>query len=106
MDLRRLVWMEKGNRRFRRSILRLEQEESWWRTSWLLAELHNGFLATVKSLGGASSERPKSPKDMNPIERSKRQTALQESDPGTDAAFELAAQHEARRREREAANGK
>jgi hypothetical protein len=89
--------MDRGKRRLRRAIFQVEQEDAWWRTSWLLAELRNGFLATVKSLGGASNERPKSPRDMNPI--GKRQTTLQESDPGTDAAFEFAAQQEARKRE-------
>lgn len=68
--------MSKGHRRWFRTSFELRQEDAWWRTAFTLAEIHNGVIAQVQAWGGAKDAKPVKPKDMNPLEQTKKATVI------------------------------
>lgn len=72
--------MAKGSQRLRRTEFELTQQDAWWRTAWLLAEVHNCAIAQIQAWGGAKDAKPVRPKDMNPLEIAKEKSGAISSD--------------------------
>ena len=76
------------------------EDAAWWRTAFLLAEIHNSGLSLVWAWGGGADRKMKTPHAMNPTLTNADRVS--EGQTQTDQAFELARRSEEAKRK----NGK